>query len=167
LVKDKNNNKGIGKTDKTYHHRYYATNPKVPKIEWIQLLGENAYSSDGSQVGKVEAVNKNFIVLKKGIIKPKRYYVPHSVLKGSDGSELFLDLPLYEIRSLYSRNEVPNPANFATLGGSLSYMGYPPIPYMPKEMLKEKYRSSATNLHDNERDNDDDNDNAGIKAKAR
>lgn len=134
-----------GKANKP-HHRYYENNPGVPKLAWLDLLGRNAMSSDGRGLGKVEAINSEFVVMKKGMTGVIRYWVPVEVLRqdssvASDGKLRFVLTKAQMQR--YKKDDIPNPANFATLGASTSYMAYPPIPYLPDEMLKEKYRQKA------------------------
>lgn len=133
------------KADKP-HHRYYEGNPNVPKLTWLDLLGRAAISSDGHSLGKVEAVNSEFVVIKKGMTGVVRYWVPVKVLKQessiADDGKLKFVLTQDQMQ-LYKKEEdgdIPNPSNFATLGASTSHMAYPPIPYLPDEMLKEKYR---------------------------
>ena len=130
-----------GKSSKP-HHRYYENNPSVPKLAWLDLLGRNATSSDGRSLGKVEAINADIVVLKKGMTQVVRYWVPVEILKDirvGAGGKLQFTLTHTQMQH-YKKDLIPNPANFAALGASTSYMAYPPIPYLPDEMLKEKYR---------------------------
>ena len=128
------------------HHRYYENNPGVPKLTWLDLLGRTAVSSDGRDLGKVEAINSEFVVIKKGMTGVIRYWVPAKVLKQDGGvagdGKLRFVLTKAQMQR-YKKDDIPNPSNFATLGSSTSYMAYPPIPYLPDEMLKEKYRRKA------------------------
>lgn len=117
--------------------RYYQNNPNASKMEWINLIGNDVFSKDEVELGKIEAVNKDFVVVKKGAFNAKRYYIFHSFVKGTDGKEVWLKIPSDEAAKYRNDDKIPNPANFTTLG-SMSHMAYPPIPYMPKEMLKQK-----------------------------
>lgn len=135
----------INKSNKP-HHRYYENNPNVPNLTWLDLLGRPAFSSDDHNLGKIEAVNSDFVVLKKGATRVIRYWVPTRVMKeGSsiDGNEIKFALTQDPL-GLYKKKDIPNPANFATLGSSTSHMAYLPIPYLPDEMLDEKYRPQKT-----------------------
>ena len=124
------------------HHRYYENNPNVPKLSWVDLLGRTAVSSNDHNLGKVEAVNAEFTVIKKGFAKVDRYYIPTKMLADiATDKKLKFNLTKDQLGT-YKKDQVPNPSNFATLGGS-SHMAYPPIPYMPDKMLKKKYRTES------------------------
>jgi ribosomal 30S subunit maturation factor RimM len=35
---------------------------------WTDLIGESVYTSDDQDIGDIEAVSRNFIVVKKGLV---------------------------------------------------------------------------------------------------
>ena len=117
---------------------YYEDNPNASKLEWIKLLDKTvrAWSDDEEkqELGKVEAINKDHLVVKKGPI-------PHSYLKGIDGNEILLKLTRSESESFRRDNKTPNPANYTTYGGSISHRAYPQVPYMPRGMLRDNVRN--------------------------
>ena len=99
---------------------------KLPPIQYLTLLGSSVYLiSDGTKLGKIEAINKDLIIIKRGHANVIRYYVRHNMLCRATGSKLCVDLTLDEA-SLYIRRAVPNPSNFITLG---SYFPNPPFAF--------------------------------------
>jgi hypothetical protein len=107
--------------EKSESRRY--NNTPLPKLEWINMLDRTVYLQDDSELGKIEAVNIENVVIKKGTVKPRRYYVGHSMLKRQESGHFNIDLAGSE-SSLYERNIVPNPSYYVTLGGS--YFAYMP-----------------------------------------
>ncbi len=135
--------------------KYYEDNPNTSNLDWIKLLDKtvrtlnddnnnndnnnndnNNNDNNEEELGKVEAVNEEHVVVKKGLINVQRYYIPHSYVKGTDGNEILLKLTRSETEPFIRNNKIPNPANYTTYGGSISHRAYPPIPYMPSDMLR-------------------------------
>lgn len=51
------------------------------------LINESAHTSDDQDIGNIEAVSRNFIVVKKGFVNIPRYYIPlHWVEDGRQSS---------------------------------------------------------------------------------
>lgn len=87
------------------------------------MLDRTVCLQDGLELGKIEALNVENVVIKKGAINPTRYYFGHSMLKKHHSGNYVVDLVSSEL-ILYKRDMVPNPSYFTTLGGS--YFGYLP-----------------------------------------
>lgn len=102
---------------------HYDNNASLPKLEWINMLGRTVFLQDGLELGKIEALNTENIVIKKGAINPTRYYFSHCMLKKEQSGHYIIDLTSSE-SVLYQRDMVPNPSYYVTLGGS--YFGYMP-----------------------------------------
>lgn len=121
---------------------YYANNTDFAKLEWINLLNRSVFLVDNTELGKIEAVNQDSIVIKTGSLRAKRYYIIRSMLKKKEQNiiekksifnrcncngvtniknnkshALFLDLMADEVE-LYESNKIPNPNAFVTLGTS-------------------------------------------------
>jgi len=48
------------------------------------LMGESVHTSDDEGFGDVEAVSRNFIVVKRGIVIVRHYYIPVNKVEGWD-----------------------------------------------------------------------------------
>jgi hypothetical protein len=53
-------------------------NPNASKIEWINLIGNDVFSLDEKELGKIEAVNKDFVVLKDLLMQKDTTYLTQS-----------------------------------------------------------------------------------------
>ena len=52
--------------------------------------GMTAYGAEGEQVGKVVAVDPNYVVVEKGFFFPSDYYIPASAIARADEDDLYL-----------------------------------------------------------------------------
>src|SRR5579884_2225353 len=55
--------------------KYYDNNSDVAKLEWINLLNRSVFLVDNTELGRIEAVNHDSIVIKTGSLRAKRYYI--------------------------------------------------------------------------------------------
>lgn len=81
------------------------------------------FACETAQLGKIEALNLENIVVEKGSINPTRYYFGHLMLRKQQDGQYIVNLASNE-SILYQRNTVANPSCYVTLGGS--YFGYMP-----------------------------------------
>jgi hypothetical protein len=79
---------------------------------WTDLIGESVYSSDDQDMGDIEAVSRNFIVVKKGLVKIHRYYIPLHRVEGWDGKVVWLKTAEEAVKRDYERDVVPDPYNY-------------------------------------------------------
>ena len=143
LSKEKKENDGNNVKRKLHRDRYSRSNntSNTPLLEWINLLNRSVFLVDNSELGRIEAVNQDSIVIKTGSLRPKRYYITRNMLRrrsnkttssssrsfdsrSNNESKLFLDLMLHEV-TLYESNKIPNPNVFVTLGASYNYIPQP------------------------------------------
>ena len=60
------------------------------KRTWSDVLNESVHTNDDIDIGDVEAVSRNFVVVKRGYVNIHRYYIPISRVEGWDGNVLWL-----------------------------------------------------------------------------
>lgn len=85
-----------------------ANNPS----SWTDLIGESVHTSDDQDIGDIEAVSRNFIVVKKGFVKVTRYYIPLHKVEGWDGKVVWLKISEEDVEKDYERNTTPDPYNY-------------------------------------------------------
>lgn len=83
-----------------------------PKTAWIDLIDEPVHTIDDIDIGDIEAVSRDFIVVKRGFVNIHYYYIPISKVEGWDGSVLWLKIPEYDIKSNYERDIIPDPSRY-------------------------------------------------------
>ncbi|MDQ3853312.1 MAG: hypothetical protein M3251_04215 [Thermoproteota archaeon] len=79
---------------------------------WTDLINESVHTSDDQDIGDIEAVSRNFIVVKKGLVNVHRYYIPLHRVEGWDGKVVWLKMPEDAVKGNYERDTVPDPYNY-------------------------------------------------------
>ena len=90
-----------------------SSNPTdVPKTGWMSLINESVHSSDDIDIGDIDAVSKDFIVVKRGYVNVHYYYIPISKVEGWDGHILWLKITENEVKEKYERDKIPDPLQY-------------------------------------------------------
>jgi hypothetical protein len=80
---------------------------------WKELINESVHTSDDVDIGDIYAVNKNFIVVKRGFVNIHYYYIPTFHVEGWDGKVLWLKINEETANSKYQRNDsYPDPYRY-------------------------------------------------------
>lgn len=79
---------------------------------WTDLVNESVHTSDDQDIGDIEAVSRNFIVVKKGLVNVHRYYIPLHRVEGWDGKVVWLKIPEDVVKANYQRDAAPDPYNY-------------------------------------------------------
>lgn len=79
---------------------------------WTDLINESVHTSDDEDIGDIEAVSRNFIVVKKGLVNVHRYYIPLHRVEGWDGKVVWLKIPEDTVKRNYERDVRPDPSNY-------------------------------------------------------
>ena len=82
------------------------------KTNWAGLINESVHTSDDKDIGDVEAVSRDFVVVKRGYRNVHRYYIPLSNVEGWDGNVLWLTIPESKVRQDYERDAVPDRSRY-------------------------------------------------------
>jgi hypothetical protein len=79
---------------------------------WTDLIGESVHTTDDQDIGDIEAVSRNFIVIKKGLVNIHRYYIPLHRVEGWDGKVVWLKIAEEAVKTHYERGVTPDPYNY-------------------------------------------------------
>jgi hypothetical protein len=79
---------------------------------WTDLINESVHTSDDQDIGDIEAVSRDFIVVKKGLVNVHRYYIPLHRVEGWDGRVVWLKIPEDAVKANYEREAAPDPYNY-------------------------------------------------------
>jgi len=74
---------------------------------WTDLINESVHTSDDQDIGNIEAVSRNFIVLKKGFVNISRYYIPLHRVEGWDGKVVWPRIPKESVKTNFERDARP------------------------------------------------------------
>jgi hypothetical protein len=76
---------------------------------WTDLVNESVHTSDDHDIGYIEALNRHFVVVKRGLVNIHRYHIPMSRAEGWDGKVVWLKVPEDHVKSAYERDAAPDP----------------------------------------------------------
>jgi hypothetical protein len=66
-----------------------APAPTSPEPKsWIEMINESVHTSDDIDIGDIDAISRDFIVVKRGFVNVHHYYIPISKVEGWDGNVL-------------------------------------------------------------------------------
>lgn len=85
--------------------------PNEPS-SWTDLISESVHTSDDQDIGDIEAVSRNFMVVKKGLVNIHRYYIPLHRVEGWDGKVVWLKIPEEVVKTNFERDAAPDPYNY-------------------------------------------------------
>ncbi len=109
------------------------------KTNWIDLINESVHTSDDVDIGDIEAVSRDFVVIKRGFINVHYYYVPISKIEGWDGDVLWLKITEDEVKRNYERDVVPDPSRYYVK----EYPYYSTSYYPALTRIPQRYRRPA------------------------
>jgi len=87
------------------------TSSPQPK-SWIELINESVHTSDDIDIGDIDTISRDFIVVKRGFVNVHHYYIPISRVDGWDGNVLWLKLTESELKANYERDNTPDPLQY-------------------------------------------------------
>src|SRR5919202_2381627 len=85
----------------------------------LDLTQEPVHTSDNKDLGDIEAINKDSIVVKRGFKDVHYYYIPISKVEGWDGHVVWLNISESEVINNYESKEQPGKLKYYTkdMGG--------------------------------------------------
>jgi hypothetical protein len=107
---------------------------KKRKKGWIDLINESVHTNDDIDIGDIDAVSRDFIVVKRGFVNVHYYYIPIGKVEGWDGNIVWLKVPEEYIKKNYERDAVPDPSRYYVK----DFPGYSGI-YPEVEVILPKY----------------------------
>ena len=82
------------------------------KSSWIGLIDESVHTSDDIDIGDIDAVSRDFVVVKRGFVNVHYYYIPIGKVEGWDSNVLWLKITEDEIKQNYEREKAPHPSRY-------------------------------------------------------
>ena len=79
---------------------------------WIDLINESVHTSDDIDIGDIDAVSRDFIVVKRGYVNVHYYYIPIAKVEGWDGNVVWLKITESNVKGNYERDKIPDPSQY-------------------------------------------------------
>ena len=121
------------------------------KSTWMDVTNESVHTSDDVDVGDIEAINRDFLVVKKGFISVHYYYIPITRVEGWDGHVVWLKIPQQEVEQKYHIDRPPDPSSYYIKGytyDKVSPFTADYFPVLPIIKRKQSGRPSSTSIQE-------------------
>src|ERR671922_1984916 len=84
-------------------------------IPWEEVIHKHVRTTDNVDIGDVERVGNEFIVVREGIARVHLYYIPKPYIYNYDGSYLYISSPSGLVSAKFERDTEPTPEEIRTL----------------------------------------------------
>jgi hypothetical protein len=84
-------------------------------IPWDEIIHKHVRTSDNVEVGYVERIGNEFIVVREGVSDVHIYYVPKTYIRDYDGSQLWIEAPSTLVRPKFEKESEPTPEELRAL----------------------------------------------------
>jgi hypothetical protein len=123
-----------------------SSSPEITKKrDWIKLINESVHTSDDIDIGDIDAISRDFVVVKRGFVNIHYYYIPISKVEGWDGNVLWLKITEEEVVRKYERDIIPDPTRYFVKDyPSYSTTYYPEITLIPTKYARPIYITTTT-----------------------
>jgi hypothetical protein len=78
-------------------------------IPWEEVIFKRVKTSDDVDIGDIETVANEYIVVREGVGKIRRYYIPKTYINNYDGSALYVTIPGGLVSAKFERDTPPTP----------------------------------------------------------
>ena len=79
----------------------------IIKIRWEEVIHKHVRTSDNVDIGDVDQVGNEFIVVREGVVSVHMYYIPKSYINHYDGSSLWVSVPSGLVSAKFERKTEP------------------------------------------------------------
>jgi hypothetical protein len=118
---------------------------KGVNIEWAEVIHKHVRAADNIDIGDVERVGNEFIVVRQGVAKIHLYYIPKACISNYDGSSLYLNVPSDFVRARFERDTEPTSEEIQTLAREAKTEGerQKQLQTSKKDATTDKYEEGA------------------------
>jgi len=84
-------------------------------IPWDKIIHKGVRATDNVDIGNVERVGNEFVVVREGTADEHIYYVPKTYIRDFDGSQLWIDAPSGLVRPKFEMDKEPTEEEIRSL----------------------------------------------------
>jgi hypothetical protein len=84
-------------------------------IPWEEVIHKHVRTSDNVDIGDVDRVGNEYIVVREGVSKVHIYYIPKTYINNYDGSSVWINAPSGLISAKFERETEPTPEEIRRL----------------------------------------------------
>src|SRR5215217_2832319 len=109
------------------------------KMRLINIIKKSVHTSYDIDIVDIDAVSRDFIVVKRGFVNVHYYYIPFSKVEGWDSHVVWLTITESEVKADYERDTIPDPARYYVK----DYPVYNSTFYPEVVMIQSRYKRPA------------------------
>jgi hypothetical protein len=76
-------------------------------IPWEEVIHKRVKTTDNVDIGDIELVGNEFIVVREGVARVRHYYIPKSYINNYDGSSVYVAAPSGLVSAKFERETEP------------------------------------------------------------
>jgi hypothetical protein len=80
---------------------------EVLKIPWADVIHKHVMTADNVDMGDVDRIGNEFIVVREGVANIHMYYIPKQYITNYDGSSIWIDVPSGLVSAKFERDDEP------------------------------------------------------------
>jgi hypothetical protein len=80
---------------------------EVLKIPWEDVIHKHVMTADNVDMGDVDRIGNEFIVVREGVANIHMYYIPKQYITSYDGSSIWIDVPSGLVSAKFERDDEP------------------------------------------------------------
>jgi hypothetical protein len=84
-------------------------------IPWEEIIHKRVKTTDNVDIGDIELVGNEFIVVREGVARVRHFYIPKSYINNYDGSSLYIAAPSGLVSAKFERETEPTPEEIRML----------------------------------------------------
>jgi len=84
-------------------------------IPWEEIIHKRVKTTDNVDIGDIEQVGNEFIVVREGVARIRHYYIPKSYINNYDGSSVYVAAPSGLVSAKFERETEPTPEDIRML----------------------------------------------------
>jgi hypothetical protein len=85
-------------------------------IPWEEVIHKRVKTTDNVDIGDIDTVGNEFIVVREGVANVRLYYIPKTYINNYDGSSLYVAVPSGLVSAKFERETEPTPEEIRMLG---------------------------------------------------
>ena len=86
----------------------------LSSTDWDDVVKKEARGSNDEDLGEVQEVGQNYVLVQKGMINKEKFYIPRDLAESYDGDVLRFRISEEDVKSRYMRDTPPPPTTTST-----------------------------------------------------
>ena len=91
-----------------YYKLYATVKAMSSSIDWNDVTKKEARGSNDEDLGEVQEVGPNYVLVQKGMLKKEKFYIPKDMAESYDGNVLRFRISEEDVKSKYMRDSPPS-----------------------------------------------------------